>query len=78
MQQFKIGDKVREIATGDEGIIESETDFGDFRVNWTTGACSGMRLVIGESFIEHAVEVTFEQAMLTLLQLGYKVTVEKI
>jgi hypothetical protein len=78
MQAFKIGDKVREIATGDEGIIESANSWGDFKVKWETGSCSGMILTIGESYIEHTTEVTFEQAMQSLLKLGYKVTLEKI
>jgi hypothetical protein len=78
MTKFKIRDKVREISTGDEGVIESVNSLGDFKVKWKTGSSPGMILTIGESYIEHASEVTFEQAMQTLLQLGYKVTLEKI
>lgn len=83
MSKFEIGDKVREIATGDEGIIKGTGyHYGECRVNWTTGRCKGCDLVISESSIEHVlentVEITFQQALDFLLQSGYKVQLEKI
>ena len=82
--QFKIGDKVREIATGDEGIISgNEGEYcpqGTIYVDWKTGDFKDMNLYTKVSGIEVVPisEITFEQAMLTLLQLGYKVILEKI
>jgi hypothetical protein len=86
--KFKIGDKVREIATGDEGLIDElhESSWEDARwyVRWTSGSDKGTRLHISECNIElisnseSPTEITFGQAMQVLLELGYKVTLEKI
>lgn len=88
MTQFKIGDKVREISTGDEGYIIESAGLGweenRWYVLWTSGSEKGERLHISENNIEiissskSSTEITFEQAMQALLQLGYKVTLEKV
>jgi hypothetical protein len=86
--KFKIGDKVREIATGDEGTIDeifrASWEETLWYVKWTSGADKGCRLHLSENNIElisnpkSPTEITFQQAFDTLLELGYKVTLEKI
>jgi len=88
MQKFKIGDKVREISTGDKGVITEIRDVyweeTRWYVRWTSGPYQGKSLHISENNIELVPdskspnEITFEQAIQVLLELGYKVTLEKI
>jgi hypothetical protein len=84
MQEFKIGDKVREIATGDEGVIECDHYYGEVRVTWATGAVVGSTTVVSRESIDltssfkSSNNITFQQVLDTLLELGYKVTLEKI
>ena len=84
MQKFNIGDKIREISTGDEGTIVEHNVYsnqGDnVNVHWCSGWDKGCTLYVSKSEIEllQSTEITFEQAIQALLQSGYKVTLEKI
>lgn len=55
---FKIGDKVREISTGDIGVVLDRptwlTNSGSIMVNWLTGEDAGYNLHIGIDKIELA------------------------
>ena len=80
MSKFKVGDRVREIATGDEGIFTDQTSYGGRPfVHWVTGDCKGQTLTISESGLmlcETTVD-TVEQALQVLTNAGYSVTLTK-
>lgn len=84
MQKFKSGDRVREIDTGDEGIVdryEFSNSFVEERVyvRWTTGEDRGMILHIKENNLELMRQEisSVEEAIRVLTAAGYIVQLAK-
>lgn len=86
MQEFKVGDRVVEDGTGDEGIIlkldASQSDYVPLRlqVDWQTGLSRGQILTINASSCSHFVEgssLTIESCIKFLTGQGFSVTLTK-
>lgn len=82
---FKPGDRVREISTGDEGVVcgdgngdvlYSEVFPSNIYVEFKTGQVG--KFHIQEDEIEFVKDISVEEALTVLTKAGYSVTITKI
>lgn len=76
--KYEIGDRVREIATGDEGIIIYEyipswnTDVKHWMIKWKTGSCTSCDLSLPETGMELVTENNLDGKTLTIDGVTYR------
>ena len=79
MQEFKVGHKIVEVKTGDEGDVIGIGYLGDLYVDWSTGECAGSKLYIEASYCILKTDQTFtiESCLKFLTEQGFSVTLTK-
>jgi len=80
MQEFKVGDRVVEVKTGDEGeVLGFGLASGSLRVDWITGQEAGKILFIEPSqcVLKTDQSLTIESCLKFLTEQGFSVTLTK-
>jgi len=79
MQEFKVGHKIVEVKTGDEGEVIEIGYLGDLYVEWFTGECAGEKLYIESShcILKADQSLTIESCLKFLTEQGFSVTLTK-